>query len=546
MRLHAYIGLRLVLAISSVSICSCTDTFPGNLSLQEAIDALDRSLAQNDDIVKLKESHIDQMRSRLYQAEDGTARYQLMDGLFDEYLKYDMDSALSYAHRKADLAQKLKDKNLILDSEMDLAARYILSGMFYIAKEILEGVSVDEQTPISLQEAHSRVMLDLYHGIRLSTQIDPELYSENLEIERRHKIEKRDLMNRDKRYFYTSIAAEYMEKGEYAKARDVLQGYLESGDLPARQLALLYYDIAKTYYEENNLPAALSAYAVSARHDLSICTKTSRSLIRTAVLCLEMGHIRRAYRYITFAYNNAVDADAHICLMEIASFMPIITQAYEDATGSSFRRLAISLTISILLLALSVTVMVLLKRLNSRIHKADKEIKSINQQLSQNVAQLKEANEIMDFYLGRYLSMFSSHIGSLESYRSNIRAVAKNMDIQEIQKALRSNDFIDNERQVLYEEFDRTFLGIFPNFVNQLNALLKEDKRIGLDLPAGKLTNELRIFALIRLGVNQSGQIATFLKMAPSTIYNYRVKLRNAAKDSGEDFEKKLMEIGQS
>ena len=93
---------------------------------------------------------------------------------------------------------------------------------------------------------------------------------------------------------------------------------------------------------------------------------------------------------------------------------------------------------------------------------------------------------------------------------------------------------------------DRTFLGIFPNFVNQLNALLKEDKRIGLDLPAGKLTNELRIFALIRLGVNQSGQIATFLKMAPSTIYNYRVKLRNAAKDSGEDFEKKLMEIGQS
>jgi hypothetical protein len=142
--------------------------------------------------------------------------------------------------------------------------------------------------------------------------------------------------------------------------------------------------------------------------------------------------------------------------------------------------------------------------------------------------------------------MFSNHIGSLERYRSSLRNVAKTMDLKEIQQALKSDDFIDAERESLYQEFDRAFLGIFPDFVPQLNALLQEDKRIGQNLPEGKLSNELRIFALIRLGVSESAQIAQFLKKSPSTIYNYRVKLRNAALCPNQEFEERLMEIGKT
>ena len=80
----------------------------------------------------------------------------------------------------------------------------------------------------------------------------------------------------------------------------------------------------------------------------------------------------------------------------------------------------------------------------------------------------------------------------------------------------------------------------------QLNALLEEDKRIGQNLPEGKLSNELRIFALIRLGVTESAKIAQFLKKSPSTVYNYRVKLRNAALCPHQEFEQRLMEIGKA
>ena len=186
-----------------------------------------------------------------------------------------------------------------------------------------------------------------------------------------------------------------------------------------------------------------------------------------------------------------------------------------------------------------------MRLLHQRLSRANRRIGDINESLQQSIGKLKEANDIKDSYMGRYLSMFSNHIGSLERYRSSLRVVAKTMDLKEIQQALKSDEFIDAERESLYQEFDRAFLGLFPDFVAQLNALLQEDKRIGLNLSEGKLSNELRIFALIRLGVNESAQIAQFLKKSPSTIYNYRVKLRNAAFCPNQEFEERLMEIGK-
>ena len=173
-----------------------------------------------------------------------------------------------------------------------------------------------------------------------------------------------------------------------------------------------------------------------------------------------------------------------------------------------------------------------------------KRIGRMQREIQGNVERLKESNQIKDTYLGRYLSMFSEHIDALERYRSGLRVTAKSKDLDDILRVLKSDAYIDTERKTLYDEFDATFLGVFPDFIHQLNALLREDARIGEGLPPGKLSNELRIFALIRLGVTESAKIAQFLKKSPSTVYNYRVNLRNAAVCDRDVFEKKLMEIG--
>ncbi len=183
--------------------------------------------------------------------------------------------------------------------------------------------------------------------------------------------------------------------------------------------------------------------------------------------------------------------------------------------------------------------------MQSVIQQSNEEIKKINSALIKKIGQLKESNIIKDVYIVRYLSMFLDHIDSLERYRSLIRAAAKSYDLDEVQKVLRSNEMIDSERKKLFDGFDATFLGIFPNFVQQLNDLLREDCKIGQNLKPMTMSNEIRIFALIRLGVTDPATIAHFLKKSPSTIYNYRVKLRNGCICDRDDFENQVMKIGR-
>ena len=254
---------------------------------------------------------------------------------------------------------------------------------------------------------------------------------------------------------------------------------------------------------------------------------------------MENGQTDRAFSYITRAYDDATQADARICLEEISRFMPTVIESYEQLSKRRYNDVIIILFLLALLLTASVISLFLVRRYQIRIVRLNRKIKFINQKLSQSVVTMENT-------LGQYVTMFTSHINSLEEYRSAIRVVAKSKDLEEITRALRSDDYIDAKRETLLKEFDRTFLAVFPDFVDKLNALLKEDQRIGQNLPEGKLTNELRIFAHIRLGVTESADISRFLKKSPSTIYNYRVKLRNASIYSNEEFEKRLMEIGKA
>ena len=247
--------------------------------------------------------------------------------------------------------------------------------------------------------------------------------------------------------------------------------------------------------------------------------------------------MERAYTYIVRAYEDATRSDARTALDEINQSQPGIIASYEKLEQRRQRQLKAFLAVTILILtALGFALL--------RLYRNHKRIGRMQRQILENVERLKESNQIKDTYLGRYLSMFSEHIDALERYRSRLRVTAKSKDLDDILRVLKSDAYIDTERKTLYDEFDATFLGVFPDFVNQLNGLLREEDRIGQDLPEGKLSNELRIFALIRLGVTESAQIARFLKKSPSTVYNYRVKLRNAAACDRDEFEKRLMEIG--
>ena len=258
------------------------------------------------------------------------------------------------------------------------------------------------------------------------------------------------------------------------------------------------------------------------------------------------------FRSITISVNDAMAANARINIQSINEFLPIISDSYDRQMKLGRQNLQIALAgISILFLLLVAASMVMVNdrrkiaAAEQETRKANGELQKLNAELEKYIDRLQETNDIKETYLGRYIDLCSDYIGRLDRYRMQLGRIAKTSGMDELRKELKSTSFIDEELEEFYAQFDATFLRLFPDFVEQLNGLLQPDKRIRLkSSDSAILTTELRILALIRLGVHDSVKIAEFLRRSVSTIYNYRVKMRNAAVNSREDFEKQIMKIG--
>ena len=533
MRTFGYLTVSVCFVFLLSACREAPDRRPG---WEKALLELDHNLAREESLSQMHRAKLADLKIQYRFTAVPRDRYRLCDGIFDAYLKYDVDSALRYAHLKEGIAEGFGDADIRLDAALDLAQRYLISGMYHTALETVNAADTSAVRTPELLATYNQTLNSIYHGMALAAK-DPEMASRFRASELLYQQRSRAALTEDMLDYYTVAADLEIQDGHPERARQLVTDRLENPDLSLQDKAILHYWIAKTYREENDPDNELMHYAISANYDLQAPVKASRSLIRLSRILYDRGDLKRAYTYIVRAYEDATRSDARTGLDEINQSLPDIIDSYAKMEQHRQRQLQAFLAVTILFLATLAFVLFRLNQDRKRIHRMQREIQG-------NVDRLKESNQIKDTYLGRYLSMFSEHIDALERYRSGLRVTAKSKDLDDILRVLKSDAYIDTERKTLYDEFDATFLGVFPDFVNQLNGLLREDARIGQDLPPGKLSNELRIFALIRLGVTESAKIAQFLKKSPSTIYNYRVKLRNAAAIDRDAFEEKLMEIG--
>ena len=178
------------------------------------------------------------------------------------------------------------------------------------------------------------------------------------------------------------------------------------------------------------------------------------------------------------------------------------------------------------------------EQMNRQIQEFSDSLQQVNASLTQANSELSEANAAKEEYISLFLSLSSGYIDKMKKYQSGIRKQAIAGHYDEIIAETSSHALVDDELKHFYTLFDQTFLKLYPKFVEQFNALLRPDAR------SGELTTELRIFALIRLGITQSSQIASILRYSVNTIYNYRAQLKNAALEDRDHFEEKLMHIG--
>ena len=295
----------------------------------------------------------------------------------------------------------------------------------------------------------------------------------------------------------------------------------------------------------------------SAVSDVRNAIMDQGSMWELANLLMAQGDIDRAYRYISFAANCATRFGTRLRSWQLSPILTAIDSKYQQYHERDKLRTRIFLAIlGLLTLFLAFTLYRIwlqhqkLRQVHERVHEQNVELSTVNAQLSTLNAQLSNfnaqlstANTVKEEYVAHFMRLCSMYIDKMDAFRKRVNKMVKNHEYEDLYQLTRSQEFRDKELEDLYVSFDSAFLHLFPNFVNDFNALLRPEYRIATD-EKGRLNTSLRIFALIRLGIDDSSKIAEFLNYSVNTIYNYRARIKNGALNNRDDFEQNVLAIG--
>lgn len=517
--------------------------------IRDTLKELDDVISRQEEIESAKDSYIELIKGRYSEAMSPDEKYTILDELYNEYYNYNIDSAVFYARTKLDIAFDAAEQDLVDDAILDIADRYVMSGMYLAAHDIISEISAD-RLDVLLVPRYYHIWHSLYTGLEDGCD-DPVQKTEYRKLKQQYREQLFSLLGKDDISRLYVMADIYVDEGRADELLDTLNAKFNE-DIPIHDKAVLSYiyaNISDSYGHDDD---ATLYFAKSAIFDLMTPVHEYKSLYELASKLYDAGDIKRAYRYISRSINDAITANALINIQSINRSLPIISRSYHTQMLHNRRQLSVlSGILGIMAVLLIGAVIVTLKeqrkarQAEKRTSEINEELKAINRKMEEYILLLKESNNIKEIYIGRYIDLCSEYIGRMERYRSMLNRTARTEGFEAVRNALKSSEFIDKELNEFYEQFDATFLQLFPDFIKDLNALLQADKRIELKTRDGIMTTELRIFALIRLGITDSVKIAEFLRRSVSTVYNYRVKMRNAALNSREDFEKQIMGIGK-
>ena len=525
-------------AILAAGILLATFLSARGQDLKGFLEILDSEMDKAGIYTSQKEDRISSLQGKLDSAETSEEKYSILSHLYDEYFSYMYVLAEGTLTKMDSIATSLHDREKAYDVKLKKALLNTVGGDYLEAKETLDQIDSTSLTGRDL-------LTYMYVSQRFWTDYGD--FVDNGADERKNRI---------------SIAASYqdslmarMDPSSMEYRKILLQRLIHTTDPENFRKADSLNSIILSHTAENDHDFAVHAYyqslicealgretdrriwlARSAATDVRTATKDNASAINLARLLFRDGDTERAFRYSSFSLQDANFYDAHLRQWQIAAIIPSIQESYTETLKEHHRKdrnllIVVTLLGLATLAAFSMSLVLLHKR-----KKAQEQIENINSALA-------KANTAKDQYLGLFLSMCSNYIGKMKGLQSSVRKKLLAEEYDELIAQMSSQKMIDSELEEFYKVFDQSFLKLYPSFVEDFNRLLQPDKRIVLK--DGELLNvELRIFALIRLGITQSSNIASFLRYSTNTIYNYRAQVKNAAIGDRETFEDRVREIG--
>ena len=535
---------------------SCYSAFAGE-SLDSLLNVLDKTIKEADTYVQIKENKLHELKKEARKTPPvSVERYHLNNDIYLEYKAYSSDSALHYLNENMLLARQLNDKERELKIQLELS--YLLSsiGMYMEAADILS--SIDRQTlPSSLLGYYYTCYEHVYFEAGAAQPRYKMFASRYAKLSHAYRDSMQVTLDPSSATYLWLRETQLREAGKYDEALEFSDRRLAEASFGTPQYALVAYQRFRLFESMGKKDEHLYYLVLSAISDVRSAIKEQSSLMVLAQELNRKGDLKRAYDYINFSWEISQFYKTRLRSWMNITPLSMINGNYQDIIKQQNRELLIYITCVALLALLLVIALIYIYRqmkalsiakkglqeVNERLFSLNEELEEVNRHLRSTNLELSESNLIKEAYIARFFKLCSVYVDRLQAYRKLVNKKLQRGQVAELLKMTHlSNDIVTVEVQELYANFDSAFLHLFPNFVESLNALLLPDEQIVLK-PDELLNTELRIFALIRLGIKDSSQIAELLHYSVNTIYNYRSRVKTKARVSRDDFEDLVAKI---
>lgn len=527
--------ITIVFAINLISSCQ-KSTGAGTM-----IKVLDKAIESRAEYFARHRHKMDSIKAGVGTCANDRELYALYKKLHLSYTTFSIDSAAHYAAKMEELALKTNDKELSFLSA--IARITVLHAQFEYGEgrkrfEQLDTTGISIESLAEYWASGTRLYRDILRYTDCA-ESERQLYAAQLARLRKDMSQRGFHVSRECRL---KTALMHIDNGNRETAYRILHNIEQEKGLSTHEQAVTTYYLSKVYKLTEDHDKRKQALVKAATLDIMMPNRESFSLWELSQLLFHEQDYERASIYMTITLNEALACNFKILYMRAIDAKEIIAQTIHENNRKVNRILTVAVILAAVALGVISFMLAYSNRQRRRLAKANDVIKTMNRKLSKVNSELKDANQIKDNYVSLYMKLSTHYIRQVDEERSHLRKMAKTDGLEGILKYLRSPKYADEEYKRFYEIFDRTFMGLFPHFIEKVNELLPPEARLSARND-GSLNTELRILAVIRLGITKSPEIADVLNCAIRTVYKYRITLRTLALCDKDLFEKKIQKI---
>lgn len=509
---------------------------------------LDQALSLRPEYSAHKEARIDSLKRLIYPQMDNDKLFQLYNNIYKEYHTYRFDSAMHYVDKAAEVAQRMG--NAAYRDLSTIHRSILLSTSGYFSESIHNLEQINSHTLDDELRAEYYTACEWAYSMWAEYSADQVYAPEYYRKEMLYQDSLANILPEGSSFHHYWKAENLYRHKQYAEAKTHYEQALVGTPINIRLYAMTTFGLALIYsqlgewdkYEEYLIKAAISDQVCPLKENLA--------LQELALFIFDdgKGDMARANRYLGYSMEDAQFYNNRLRMLEIAQKFPSIVLSYQQQNLSKSRRLQASL-ISISLLSVGLLISLFYIRSQMRqLHRKRKTLADMNEELKHLNGELKHLNEELvttnhtrEEYVSLFMDLCAAYIDKLNKYQDLVKRKVKAKQTDDLLKLVNATRLSEADAKEFFVNFDTAFLNLYPDFIEAFNALLREGE--GITPKRGEILNtELRIFALIRMGVKDSSKIATLLFYSPQTIYNYRSAVKSRAK-SKEDFEKQVEKL---